>query len=389
MKRILIITLALVFGLSAVGLAAGTFSGRWVTDFTITTPQTPVIGMTSVLTVNYAVAGWTFGSVSTLTRDGWTVQDFRADGALGAFTLTNLLRFAPMPVAPAVVPALTFLRSTAAVTLAGVDFETRFLVVPAGAGLRFRVGGRVDDHLTLVRATAYFGSLAFDSPVAWRLTNHADVPAIDNFPLTHELEFRGLDLDLTMRFHSFMLGIDADFASTGGFRDITFTVPAFPLGVPGFTLGLAVTYTLADKRVTLTPAIAVGEWVHFQPFITVAPIAADGLFGDLRLEGLRLTWVVDPRVTFIYDWDSRTAEPHIAGADNAQRIRISAAMVPITFTSAFAWARPAVGAHMTMFPQNINLDLSVAVLPGLSLRTGVDFRAPVLHAITFGFTVDW
>jgi len=384
MKRILIITLALIFGLSAVGLAAGTFSGRWVTDFTITTPQTPVIGMSSTLTVNYAVAGWTFGSVSTLTRDGWTEQDFRADGKLGAFDLTNHLRFVPAPA------AFTFLRSTVAVPLAGIDFEARFLVVGplpailaapgvtpadaalAGTGLRLRVG----DWPAFMRATAYFGSLAFDHAVAWTAPRDHR---------THELLFRGLDVDFRVPFHSFILTIDADF-SAAGFDDLTLTVPAFPLGIPGFTLGASVTYSLAAKTVTLTPAIALtGLGLHFVPFISIdsPAIALDGL----RLEGLRMTWAVDPRVTFIYEWDAPGLPGEIAGTGNQQRIRIDAAMAPITFTSAFAWRHDP--ADMPMFPQWIDLDISAVVLPGLSLRTGVDIRAHLLHAITFGFTVDW
>jgi len=398
MKRILIITLALVFGLSAAGLAAGTFSGRWASVMFVA-PQIPEFDVISVLTVDYRLAGWRFGSVSILTTHGWIEQDFRADGALGAFTLTNYLRFNPTE------PAFTFLQSTAAVALAGVDFETRFLIVEDGSGLRLRVGGRVDDHLPLVRATAYFGSLAFD-PLPWDWWEYVpvmgpwgvmwevlrpdlwwEVPWEAPWELrTHDLTFRGLDVDIEMRFYSFMLEIDADFVC--GFEDLTLTVPAFPLGIPGFTLGAEVTYTLDAKTVALTPHITVGEWVHFQPFLSVGELGEGGIEA-LVLEGLRLTWAVDERVTFIYEWDSRAwVAPYIAGHGYRQRIRINAVMEPIRFYSAFAWWDYDYDV-MPMFPQDIDLVLSAAMLPALSLRTGVHIADHELYALSFGFTVDW
>ncbi|MCI2425806.1 hypothetical protein LM597_00005 [Candidatus Acetothermia bacterium] len=405
MKRILIITM-LVLGLSVTGLAAGTLSGSWATDITVTTPQTPVFGVSSVLTVNYLIGGWTLGSVSRFSVDAWYQQDFRADGAIGAFTFTNLLRFDPEEV------EFDFLRSTAKVDIAGVTFDSRFMivgaelvpppvVVPLVATSGFRLGFSAPVPPLTFAAGAYFGAYRFDT--TW---GYPEGP-IRTDP--HEPVFRGLDVDITMPFFTTTLTIDVDFTSdlgAGGFQDITFTVPRFPLGIPQLALDLTVKYTLTTKTVTVTPHITVVGWIHFQPFISIVPPivppppppvpAIEGLI----LEGLRLVWPIKPGVvTFTYEWDSRPAvAPHVAGPTvdgfaRRQRIEIVYAVAPIRLDIEGRWVIPmpvpVVLPAMPAFPQQVQIDLEVDILENLALRTGVEFRAPVLHSISFGFTVTW
>jgi hypothetical protein len=394
MKRVLIIMM-LVLGLSVTGLAAGTLSGSWATDITILTPQTPVFAVTSVLTVNYTIAGWTFGSVSRFSVTEWHEQDFRADGAIGAFTFTNLLRFDPQEV------EFDFLQSTAKVDIAGVTFDSRFMIVGAellppptarvppalDATSGFRLGFSAPVPPLTFAAGAYFGGYAFDT--TWGVDRTRP----------HEPVFRGLDVDITMPFFTTTLTIDVDFTSKRGFEDITFTVPRFPLGIPQLALDLTVTYRLyplADKIVTVTPHITVVGWVHFQPFFsiirpgippveTVTPVPHQ--FEGLILEGLRLVWPVAPGVTFTYEWDSRpTILPHVATlATTRQRIEIVYDVDPIRLDMEGRW----LALPMPMFPEHVEIDLAVDILENLVLRTGVEFRAPVLHSISFGFTVTW
>ena len=424
MKKVLLIT-ALVFGLGVAGLAVP-FSGSWETDVTVTTPQTPTFELESVLKVDYTIGGWTFGSVSRLkSADGWDRQDFSADGAIGAFEFTNLLRFVPA------TPAFTFLRSTAAVSIAGVDLSSRFQLVgpgdainvlrywwdadaeewewrvglwtpPDGSGIRLGFSAQVpieeqifaERELTFA-AGLYLGSYAFDT----------DWGVID-WP-THLFEFQGIDFDITMPFYSTTLTIDVDFVGEhwvleavegmddvyrfdvveGGFQDITFTVPKFPLGIPGFTLCLEVEYTLKKKTVTVTPAVAVADWAHFEPVISV-----DGLIAGLTIEGIRLTWDVTDAVRFRYAWDSNPVNyPGVPLAEvipggHQQMVELRYLEAPITLTMAGTW----LAGDMPMFPQNIDIDLALAdVLPGFAVRTGVDFRGTAFHAISFGFTVTW
>jgi hypothetical protein len=385
----------LVLGLSVTGLAAGTLSGSWATDITITTPQTPVFAVSSVLTVDYLIAGWTFGSVSRFSVTEWYRQDFRADGAIGAFTFTNLLRFDPHE------REFDFLRSTAKVDIAGVTFDSRFMIVgaelpsppgdPATSG--FRLGFSAPVPPLTFAAGAYFGGYRFDTTWGY------PVGPIRKDP--HEPIFRGLDVDITMPFFTTTLTIDVDFTSERGFQDITFTVPRFPLGIPQLALDLEVMYRLyplEDKRVTVTPHITVVGWIHFQPFISiirpgippvekVTPVPHQ--FEGLILEGLRLVWPVKPaEITFTYEWDSRPeVEPHVARAEGVrQRIEIVYAVAPISLDMEGRWLAP---LPMPMFPQQVEIDLAVRILENLALRTGVEFRAPVLHSISFGFTVTW
>lgn len=376
----------LVLGLSVTGLAVGTLSGSWATDITITTPQTPVFAVSSVLTVNYLIGGWTLGSVSRFSVTEWYQQDFRADGVIGAFTFTNLLRFDPAEV------EFDFLRSTAKVDIAGVTFDSRLMIVGAellppptarvppalDATSGFRLGFSAPVPPLTFAAGAYFGGYAFDT--TWGVTRL----------LPHEPVFRGLDVDITMPFFTTTLTIDVDFTSVGGgFEDITFTVPRFPLGIPQLALDLEVVYTLTTKVVTVEPHITVIGWLHFQPFISIHPTPPAEI-GGLIIEGLRLVWPVEPAVvTFTYEWDSRPAdEPHVArAAGRRQRIELVYAVAPISLDMEGRWVTPVL--PMPMFPEEVEIDLAVRILENLVLRTGVEFRAPALHSISFGFTVTW
>ena len=363
MKKVLLITVC-VFGLGVAGFA-GPFSGSWATDVTVITPQTPTFTLTSVLTVNYTISGWTFGSVSRFsTAAGWHQQDFSADGAIGVFTVTNDLRFVPT------TPAFTFLRSTAAVPIAGVDLSSRFLIVESGSGFRLGFSAPVEDEELRFAATAYFGSFKFDT--AWGL-----VPVADR---SHIPEFRGLDIDITMPFYSTTLTIDIDFVT--GFQDITFDVPAFPLGIPGFTLDLKVVYTLTEKTVTITPGIALVDWVHFEPVVSIVRDAY--VITGLRLDGLRFMWAVTDAVRFRYLWDAHPGGPSIVPGGYRQMVELQYKETPITLTMAGRWS------DLTrMFPDRIDIDLALDLLPGFAVDFGVEFRTTAFHALSFGFTVTW
>ena len=364
MKKVLLLT-ALIFGLGVAGFATGTFSGEWATDVTVITPQTPTFTLTSVLTVNYTISGWTFGSVSRFsTAAGWHQQDFSADGAIGVFTVTNDLRFVPT------TPAFTFLRSTAAVPIAGVDLSSRFLIVEGGSGFRLGFSAPVEDEELTFAATAFFGSFAFDT--AWGTVT----------PVTHIPEFRGLDVDITMPFYSTTLTIDVDFVPELGFQDITFDVDAFPLGIPGFTLDLRVVYTLTAKTVTITPGIALVDWIHFEPVVSIS-----GLIDAVVIEGLRLEWPVTEAVRFRYFWDALAAAPHIVPDGYRQMVELRYKETPITLTMAGRWAWTAY--PMPMFPERVDIDLAVEVLPGFAVDFGVGFRGTTFNALSFGFTVTW
>ena len=87
----------MVFGLGMMAWA-GPLSGTWDATFTLDPSETTFadyIVLASGLTVDYAIGGWVFGSVSGFSSDGWDAQSFSAEGALGAFTFTGAMNFLP------------------------------------------------------------------------------------------------------------------------------------------------------------------------------------------------------------------------------------------------------------------------------------------------------
>jgi hypothetical protein len=63
--------------------------------------------MASTLKVDYALSGWTFGSVSTFSIAGFSAQAFKVAGSLGAFTLETNMKFSPAVVSEKTYPHLT------------------------------------------------------------------------------------------------------------------------------------------------------------------------------------------------------------------------------------------------------------------------------------------
>ena len=426
MQKVLLVV-TLIVGLGFSGLSVP-FSGSWEMDLTFA-PQSPitcipVTGFRTILTIDYTISDWTFRSVSRLEGGtGWNRQDFLAEGAIGAFEFTNRLRFVPAPD-----PAFTFLRSAAKVSIAGVDLTGRVLIVevegveevgpgdpgfatpvepgvvipvvhggviPVEPGVKggsgFAAGLSAPAGDLTFAATAYFGSLAFDPP-----TDHPDYPWVVYLPPTHTPIFRGLDVDLVMPFYCTTLTIDIDFVPYPypGFQDITFTVPEFPLGIPGFALDLKVEYTLARKAVTVTPHITIGEWLHFQPFISVV-----GLIDALHLEGLRLEWFPTDKIRFRYHFDARpNIEPNIVrgygycpdrGCPHQQMVELRYKTSPITLTMAGFWYSWWGRDPLPMFPNWIDINLAVDILPGFTIRTGLYFQCTALAFMTFGFDFTW
>ena len=392
MKKVLLVV-ALVVGFGFSGLSAP-FSGSWEMDiiFAPRIPITcrpvtcrPITGFSTILTIDHMVSDWTFRSVSRLGGgSGWYRQDFLAEGTIGAFELVNHLRFVPAD------PSFTWLRSTAAISIDGIDLTGQFLIVENGSGFAAGFSAPVED-LTFA-ATAYFGSLAFDP-----CPEDPDYPWVVHLPPTHTLEFRGLDVDITMPFYSTTLTIDIDFVT--GFEDITFTVPRFPLGIPQFTLDLKVKYTLERKAVTITPHITVGDWLHFQPFISIAPDPFDHTIEGLILEGLRLEWFPTDQIRFRYHFDTRpNIEPNIVrgynycpiwGCPHQQMVELRYKAAPITLTMAGFWYSWCGIAPLPMFPNWVDINLVVDVLPGFTVYGGLYIECAALAFITFGFTVTW
>ncbi len=112
MKKALVVAMVMVLGLGALAFA-GPLTGEWDTSISLDPSATAMSAFftdfSSSLDVDYVVGGWTFGSSTAFTLDGFSSQSFTASGVLGAFTFDSTMNFNPMAVTKKVYtyPAMT------------------------------------------------------------------------------------------------------------------------------------------------------------------------------------------------------------------------------------------------------------------------------------------
>jgi len=93
--------MVMVLGLGALAFA-GPLTGTWDTSISIDPSAVDFgdffVSFSSTLGVDYTVGGWTFGSSSTFSQDGYSAQSFTGAGVLGAFSFDSTMVFLPMAV---------------------------------------------------------------------------------------------------------------------------------------------------------------------------------------------------------------------------------------------------------------------------------------------------
>ena len=97
MKKALVLSLVLAVGL---GFAAtADLTGSWESTLKLDPDAAMFAGFitsfASILTVDYALSGWAFGSVSTFDLAGYAAQKFTVSGSLGAFSIAAGMYFDP------------------------------------------------------------------------------------------------------------------------------------------------------------------------------------------------------------------------------------------------------------------------------------------------------
>jgi len=261
MKRALVFSLVCVLGLSFAGLAQ-TLSGSWDTDITIDPQKTSFVdalALTSVLKVNYGIGDWTFGSVTALSENGWTDQDFSATGVLGAFSITSALDLNPNA---------TFgdWTTTAKVSIAGVSFSGTF-----------KLDG-TDAYLTLT------GKGGIGTPVV------VDVKVEFGDPTA----LSGCDLD----FQAITIGVDFTFCDCApieseikfdceGLAYIKFVTKGIAIpNLPWVTIGATLQYTLQTKTLVLTPTFDFGAITCFDLYFDVDTTGGNLTFNSITIYGI-------------------------------------------------------------------------------------------------------
>jgi hypothetical protein len=259
MKRALVLSLICVLGLGFTGLAAE-LSGSWDTDVVIDPQQVSfadAITLTSVLTVNYTIGDWTFGSVTTLDEDGWVDQTFSAGGVLGAFALTSALDLDPDALFDEWV-------TTAAVSIAGVSFGAEFTLDGTDAWLTLTAGGVA-------------GDVTIDVEI-----NFGDDDDECDFPFS--------DVTIDVGFPFCCADISAAIVfDCAGFDNICFSVGGIAIpNLPWVTIGAELCFTLQTKTLTLSPAFDFGTIACFDLYFDVAT-AGNLTIGDISIVGIGIT----------------------------------------------------------------------------------------------------
>ena len=403
MKKALVLTFVLVFALGAAAFAAP-LSGAWSTDieFSVQTPGAPdpgdfrVASFTSVLTVDYTVGGWEFGSRSGFALGGWTSQSFSAEGALGAFEIGSALVFNPA------LAAFTYWNVTSEVSIAGVTFEVESLLAdetdvepntPAmGLGGTFGVSGVAGD-ITL-GATAFFNARPRVGGDWGRDTWPTGLMLIEE---TKAITFTSIDFDIAFPFACISrVAIDLDFSAVAGFDGITFSVD--DIVVPGFawlTFDIDTTFDIGvdGKAFAIVPAVTFGDWVCIRLFGRLLWAPATFAVEGLQFYGLELshTW---NGVTF-------TNRTEFVGAGAPGGFIPGAYWQVFTIASEaptccdqlleFSVATYFLAASEELFDfGQIDIDVEMGLAPNFSINFGlVVDHADGLDDITVGFDVTW
>jgi len=281
MKRALVLSLAIIFGLGVAAFGQ-TLSGTWTVDISIDATKVSfadALDFSSTLTVDYSVGGWVFGSSSTFIDTGWSDQIFTAVGALGAYLFDTTLDLGPDGT-------FDSWKVDAGVTMGGMTFgivATLYGPAATNPGLSLVLTGSGSTNLVTIT-----GALTFGDPT----TTDCD------------LDWQGIKITAGFPFCC------ADVAATieilcSGFSYAQFCVTGLTVAnVPWLSLDACLKYELESKTLTLTPHVDFGEvacdfdfYVGLSSSGGVGPISGLSL-GNIYIDGIKVACTIGDSVTF-------------------------------------------------------------------------------------------
>jgi len=240
------------------------FWGEWLVDimFDLLQPSfADSISFTSTCSVSYGVGDWVFTSETTLDDTEWIDQRFSATGILGAFTITSLLDLDPD------LPLFESWTTIAAISIAGIDFVTEFVLEDSDVKLGLSVAGVAGDVSLGVDVT--FGGIDPGDDVC-------------------DLPFSDVTIDVGCPFCCADISASI-FFTCAGFEEICFEVDEIALpNLPWITLGAELCFTLQTKTLVLTPAIDFGVVSCFDIYFA-ADTSGNLIIGDISIVGIGLT----------------------------------------------------------------------------------------------------
>ena len=265
MKRALVLSLAVIFGLG-IAVSAQTLSGSWTLGLEIDPTNSDfaaALDFSSTLSVEYAVGGWVFGSVSVFDDAGWADQDFSAVGSLGAWTFTSAVDFDPSG-------AFGSLDIGTSISIGGMTFGFDFTLADQDVTLELTGAGATS--LVDIDLTVTFGG--DDNDIC-------------------DLNWGGIDVTVSFPFCCADITGSLSF-DCYGFQGICFNVSGIVVGnIPWMTLGAELCFQTESKTLTLTPAFDFGADVCFDVYFDVATTGGVGPgtilnIGDISINGIGL-----------------------------------------------------------------------------------------------------
>jgi len=357
MKRALVLSLAVLFGLGVAAFAQ-TLSGEW--DTTVSIVPTPVsIGLDSTLTVTYALSGWTFTSYSELDETGWQDQTFDVGGALGAFTLGSFLDLDP-------AGAFDEWEVTAGVSIAGVTFGLDWDLTD---DLAVTLSGSGTAGLVTVGADIYFGD-----------------PAVDGC----DLNWTGIDITVDFPFCC------ADVAGTisfdcDGFQSACFDVDGIALpNFPWLTLGAELCFELQTKTLVLSPTFDFGDIACFDVYFDVAS-EGNLIIGDIEITGIGLECTIGGvDFTGVSYWGTGDKPSILYGTDYWEGYQITTTddgcCGPFSFDISVFFDHAGNLFDIAEFDANMEIQLATQ----FSFSMGIDITVDTGFTLwSLGFTVTW
>jgi hypothetical protein len=295
MKRALVLSLAVVFGLGIAAFAQE-LTGAWSSSITIDPGTDPVdINITSELTINYSLSGWTFTSYSALTEGGWVAQIFSASGSLGAFSLGSTLDLDP-------AGAFNEWDVTAGVSIAGVTFGLDFAL--ADNDVELTLSGSGTAGLVTVGVDVTFGGITRDAngvPLPGEDNNECDLPW-SGVAITVGFPFCCADVAGTLAF-------DCD-----GFSSACFEVDGIAIpNLPWVAIGAELCFELQTKTLQLAPSFDFGDIACFDLYI-YQNYDGNLHLGDIYIGGIGLECEIGGvAFTGISIWDANIDKPSVMG----------------------------------------------------------------------------
>lgn len=284
MKKALVLSLAIVFGLG-IAAFAGPVSGSWTNVITIDPDASPIIsGFSSELTVDYTVGGWTFGSTAIFNLDAFDNLFFTANGVLGAFSFKSVLDFEPE------TPQFVFWGNAGSISLGGMELYAitsiyNFAQVQTpDIGIGWQVGGsgsagdvtitgnirfNMPDYSYLIWLYGYdwfLSKMAYVSCGSWVKPYGGWKVQTDSCTAG----FSGADFYIEFPFSCLDVMINPSFSCTDGFDAFNIELYNFDLGLSWLSLGeVDITFDVDGKSVFAYIGLNLGETICVTPYMSL------------------------------------------------------------------------------------------------------------------------